>query len=133
MHPRMVLQYVLFCVYWHQAFNERCQIVTTMIVAYLADKYKHRSGFIAFSVITCMTGICLLAFAEQNSVRYFGMVGHRLLLCRVLRTVAGAFLVNAGNSGCIPTVLTYVSAFGSSYRRPINLILALGRKQCRFS
>jgi len=61
-------------VYHIGTIHERRQIVTTMIIAYLADKYKHRSGFIAFSVITCMVGICLLAFAAQDSVRYFGMV-----------------------------------------------------------
>jgi hypothetical protein len=73
-HLHMVLQYVFPLCILAPGINERRQIVTTMIIAYLADKYKHRSGFIAFSVSTCIVGICLLAFAEQNSVRYFGMV-----------------------------------------------------------
>jgi len=42
-------------------------------------------------VIT-IAGISLLAFASQNSVRYFG-----------------AFLINAGNAGCIPTVFAYAA------------------------
>jgi len=62
------------------------------LVAYLADKYKHRSGFIAVATLTCMTGICLLAFAPSNSVRYLG-----------------AFLVSAGNSGCVPAILAFSS------------------------
>jgi MFS family permease len=67
-------------------------IVTTLLVAYLADKYKHRGGFLLAGVLTCIVGICLLAFAEGNGARYFG-----------------AFLVAAGNSGCTPTIWAYAS------------------------
>ena len=44
-----------------------------LLVGYLSDKYKHRSAFLAVSVFVCMTGISLLAFSGQNSVRYTGM------------------------------------------------------------
>ncbi|KAJ3514755.1 hypothetical protein NLJ89_g2184 [Agrocybe chaxingu] len=67
-------------------------IPTTMLVAYLSDKYKHRSGFIVLCVVVCLTGVSLLAWAKQDEVRYFG-----------------AFLTNAGNSGAIPTILAYSS------------------------
>ncbi|KAF8911500.1 major facilitator superfamily domain-containing protein [Gymnopilus junonius] len=67
-------------------------IVTTMIVAYLSDKHKHRSGYIVVCVVICLVGLVLTAFAKQNEVRYFG-----------------AFLTNAGNSGAIPTILAYAS------------------------
>jgi len=43
-----------------------------LLVAYLADKYKHRAGFIFLMVNICMVGIALLAFAEAISARYFG-------------------------------------------------------------
>jgi len=61
-------------------------------VAYWADKYKTRGIFILLTVVVCMCGICLLAFAKQNEVRYLG-----------------AFLTSAGYSGCIPTVLAYAA------------------------
>ncbi|KAF9529668.1 major facilitator superfamily domain-containing protein [Crepidotus variabilis] len=64
----------------------------TLLVAWLADRYKHRSGFIAISVIICTVGVTLLAFAKSNDVRYFG-----------------AFLNGIGNNGAIPTILAYSS------------------------
>ncbi|KAF8161310.1 major facilitator superfamily domain-containing protein [Crassisporium funariophilum] len=67
-------------------------ILTTLLVAWLSDKHKHRSGFIVLTTLVCLIGLCLTAFAKQNEVRYFG-----------------AFLINAGNSGAIPTILAYSS------------------------
>ncbi|PPQ87485.1 hypothetical protein CVT25_008221 [Psilocybe cyanescens] len=67
-------------------------IITTMIVAYFSDKQRHRCGYIVLGTGVCLTGLCLTAFAKQNSVRYFG-----------------AYLINAGNSGVIPTILAYAS------------------------
>lgn len=44
-----------------------------LVVAYVADKHKHRAGFIVLTAVITIAGISLLAFANQNSVRYFGM------------------------------------------------------------
>ncbi|PPQ63040.1 hypothetical protein CVT24_005986 [Panaeolus cyanescens] len=65
-------------------------IITTMVMAHYADKYKHRSGFIAGCTIVCLIGLTLTAFAKQDAVRYFG-----------------CFLINAGNSGSGPSILAY--------------------------
>ncbi|PPR05324.1 hypothetical protein CVT24_008043 [Panaeolus cyanescens] len=65
-------------------------IITTIIIAYYADKHKHRSGFIAGCTLVCLTGLTLTAFAKQDAVRYFG-----------------CFLINAGNSGSGPCILAY--------------------------
>ncbi|KAF9486023.1 MFS general substrate transporter [Pholiota conissans] len=65
-------------------------IVTTMLIAYFSDKHKHRAGFIVGSVIVCLVGLSITAFAKQNEVRYFGV-----------------FLTTIGNSGSIPTILAY--------------------------
>ena len=46
--------------------------VITLLVAYLSDKYKHRSTFIVVFLFVCVTGTSLLAFSEQNTVRYAG-------------------------------------------------------------
>ncbi|KAL0578919.1 hypothetical protein V5O48_003067 [Marasmius crinis-equi] len=64
--------------------------VSAMIFAWLADKTKHRSGFLAIQACITLTGCCMTAFAERGSARY-----------------AGTFLINAGSSGCIPSVLAY--------------------------
>ena len=48
--------------------------VIALLVAYFADQYKHRASFIMLTVIICMVGIALLAFAEATSVRYFGTI-----------------------------------------------------------
>lgn len=66
--------------------------VIALLVAYFADRYKHRASFIMLTVIICMVGIALLAFAEATSVRYFG-----------------SFLIVGGNVACIPTVLAYAA------------------------
>ncbi|KAJ2917765.1 hypothetical protein MD484_g2675, partial [Candolleomyces efflorescens] len=65
-------------------------IPVTMLVAYLSDKYKHRGGFIALLSLVCLIGCAIVAWHPNNNVRYFG-----------------CFLINAGNSGTIPTVLAY--------------------------
>lgn len=50
----------------------KLQIFTTFLIAYLADKYKHRSGFLLGASLVCIAGTALLAFAKDNGVRYFG-------------------------------------------------------------
>ncbi|KAH9485505.1 putative transporter [Psilocybe cubensis] len=67
-------------------------IISTMIVAYYSDKQKHRCGYIVLGTMVCLTGLCLTAFAKHNGVRYFG-----------------TYLINAGNSAAIPTILAYAS------------------------
>ncbi|TFK44906.1 major facilitator superfamily domain-containing protein [Crucibulum laeve] len=67
-------------------------IITTMIFAWLSDKYKHRSGFIVFQTSVCIAGLLITAFAKPHGVRYFGI-----------------FLTNAGNSGTIPGILAYAA------------------------
>ncbi|KAJ8076726.1 hypothetical protein PM082_001149 [Marasmius tenuissimus] len=64
--------------------------VSAMIFAWLADKLKHRSGFLAIQAGITLTGCCMTAFAEGGATRY-----------------AGTFLINAGSAGCIPGVLAY--------------------------
>ena len=53
--------------------------VITLLVAYLSDKYKHRSTFIVVFVFVSMTGTSLLAFSDQNAVRYAGMFSFLIL------------------------------------------------------
>ncbi|EAU91672.2 hypothetical protein CC1G_09354 [Coprinopsis cinerea okayama7 len=67
-------------------------IPVTIFVAWLADKYKHRSTFIVILVGVCLLGNGLTAWHPNNGVRYFGV-----------------FLTNMGNSGSIPTILAYSS------------------------
>ncbi|EAU83784.1 hypothetical protein CC1G_07519 [Coprinopsis cinerea okayama7 len=67
-------------------------IPVTILTAWLADKYKHRSGFIVIAVVVCLLGNGLTAWHPDNKVRYLGV-----------------FLTNAGNSASIPTVLAYAS------------------------
>jgi len=67
-------------------------VVVGLLVAYLADRRKHRAGFIVLMVTSSMVGIVLLAFAEAVSVRYFG-----------------SFLMAAGSSACTPGLLAYAS------------------------
>ena len=76
-------------------------------MAYVADKRKHRGGFIVLTAVITIAGICLLAFARQNSVRYFGMSVCEYRFAMSISS-SGAFLTNAGNAGCIPTVFAYV-------------------------
>ena len=47
--------------------------IVALVVAYVADKRKHRAGFIVLTAVITIAGISLLAFASQNSVRYLGM------------------------------------------------------------
>ncbi|KXN87485.1 hypothetical protein AN958_08790, partial [Leucoagaricus sp. SymC.cos] len=63
-----------------------------MVTSWLSDRYKHRNGFIIFNTMICICGLCLMAFAKQNEVRYFG-----------------TFLTNIGNGGAAPGILAYSS------------------------
>ena len=58
--------------------------------AYLSDRYRLRSPFIAFNSIVAIIGLVLMAYHPNNGVRYFG-----------------TFFVIAGASGNTPPVLTY--------------------------
>ncbi|KAF8178649.1 major facilitator superfamily domain-containing protein [Mycena galopus ATCC 62051] len=76
--------------------------LSALFFAWLSDKYKHRAGFIVTQGLISITGLCLTAFSPQNKVRYFGI-----------------FLLNAGSSGCIPSILAYSAnnVVGSSKRQ----------------
>ncbi|KAF7362253.1 High-affinity nicotinic acid transporter [Mycena venus] len=76
--------------------------LSAVFFAWLSDKYRHRAGFIGIQGLISITGLCLTAFSTQNRVRYFGI-----------------FLLNAGSSGCIPSILAYSAnnVVGSSKRR----------------
>ncbi|KAF5325589.1 hypothetical protein D9611_000298 [Ephemerocybe angulata] len=87
-------------------------IPLTMAVAYFSDKYKHRSSFIFGLALMCILGNGLVAWHPNNKVRYLGV-----------------FITNAGNSGTIPTVLSYASnnVVGQSKRSvQTALTVALG-------
>jgi hypothetical protein len=58
----------------------------------MSDKTKRRAPFIAFQAMMTIIGIAVTGYAKQNGPRYFGL-----------------FLANAGASGCIPSILAYVS------------------------
>jgi len=75
--------------------------LSAVFFAWLSDKYRHRAGFILIQGLISITGLCLTAFSPQNRVRYFGI-----------------FLLNAGSSGCIPSILAYSAnnVVGSSKR-----------------
>ncbi|KAJ7935100.1 major facilitator superfamily domain-containing protein [Mycena leptocephala] len=79
--------------------------LSAVFFAWLSDKYRHRAGFIVIQGLISITGLCLTAFSHQNRVRYLGI-----------------FLINAGNSGCIPSILAYSAnnVVGSS-KRPVGL------------
>ncbi|KAJ7686519.1 major facilitator superfamily domain-containing protein [Mycena rosella] len=74
---------------------------SAVFFAWLSDKTRHRAGFIVIQGLISITGLCLTAFSPQNSVRYLGI-----------------FLLNAGSSGCIPSILAYSAnnVVGSSKR-----------------
>ncbi|KAF6763036.1 major facilitator superfamily domain-containing protein [Ephemerocybe angulata] len=67
-------------------------VPTTMAVAYFADKYQHRSSFIAGGALLCVLGNSLLAWHQNDNVRYFGV-----------------FLTNAANSAATTSALTWAS------------------------
>ncbi|KAJ7169057.1 major facilitator superfamily domain-containing protein [Mycena crocata] len=74
---------------------------SAVFFAWLSDKTRHRAGYIVIQGLISIIGLCLTAFASQNNVRYFGI-----------------FLLNAGSSGCIPSILAYSAnnVVGSSKR-----------------
>ncbi|KAJ7668665.1 major facilitator superfamily domain-containing protein [Mycena polygramma] len=74
---------------------------SAVFFAWLSDKYRHRAGFMVIQGLISIIGLCLTAFSHINSVRYFGI-----------------FLLNAGSSGCIPSILAYSAnnVVGSSKR-----------------
>lgn len=67
-------------------------VITSMIFAWLSDKFRIRSPFIAIQALICIIGLMLVAYAKQNGVRYFGL-----------------FLGNAGCQGNVPSILAYQS------------------------
>jgi len=74
--------------------------VISFVVSYFADKYKHRSSFIAVTTLTCLTGLCILAFGKHNPTRYFG-----------------AFLINAGNGASVPCIIAFAANNNLSHSR----------------
>ncbi|TFK29447.1 MFS general substrate transporter [Coprinopsis marcescibilis] len=65
-------------------------IPTTILVAWLADKHKHRSSYILITCVICIIGNGITAWHPNDHVRYFGV-----------------FLTNIGNAASIPTILAY--------------------------
>ncbi|KAJ6631604.1 major facilitator superfamily domain-containing protein [Mycena sp. CBHHK59/15] len=63
---------------------------SAIFFAWLSDKKRHRAGFIVLQGLISIVGLCLTAFAPHNGARYLGI-----------------FLLNAGSSGCIPSILAY--------------------------
>ncbi|KAJ7018347.1 major facilitator superfamily domain-containing protein [Mycena alexandri] len=85
---------------------------SAVFFAWLSDKYRHRAGFIVVQGLISILGLCLTAFSERNKVRYFGI-----------------FLLNAGSSGCIPSILAWSAnnVVGSSKRSVGSaLVVAFG-------
>ncbi|KAL1678216.1 major facilitator superfamily domain-containing protein [Schizophyllum commune] len=74
------------------AFPYLPAIASAVLFARLADRYKRRGIFIVLQALITIVGLSLMAFARQNSVRYFG-----------------TYLATAGSSGCIPNILSYGS------------------------
>ncbi|TFK29445.1 MFS general substrate transporter [Coprinopsis marcescibilis] len=65
-------------------------IPTTILVAWLADKHKHRATYIIITCLVCIVGNGITAWHPNDHIRYFGV-----------------FLTNIGNAASIPTVLAY--------------------------
>ncbi|KAJ7782662.1 major facilitator superfamily domain-containing protein [Mycena metata] len=85
---------------------------SAVFFAWLSDKYRHRAGFIVLQGLISIVGLCLTAFSEHNKIRYFGI-----------------FLLNAGSSGCIPSILAWSAnnVVGSSKRSVGSaLVVAFG-------
>lgn len=62
----------------------------SLAIAYLADKTHLRAPFILFQSITTLVGLLLVAYHENNGVRYFGI-----------------FLGVAGCNGNLSTILAW--------------------------
>ncbi|TEB30319.1 MFS general substrate transporter [Coprinellus micaceus] len=87
-------------------------IILTLVVAYFADKYKHRSSFIVVLCVGCLVGNSLVAWHPDNKIRYLGV-----------------FITNACNCASIPCVLSYAANnVVSQSKRAVQtaLIVALG-------
>ncbi|KAK7036421.1 hypothetical protein VNI00_011618 [Paramarasmius palmivorus] len=83
--------------------------LSAMIFAWLADRTKHRSSYIAIQAVITLVGTCMTAFATQNSVRY-----------------AGTFFINAGSAGCIPGILAYgANNVASQSKRAVSSALTV--------
>ncbi|KAM6502534.1 Major facilitator superfamily domain containing protein [Amanita muscaria] len=67
-------------------------IFTTIFFSWLSDRHKHRAGYILIQAIMCIFGLALMAFTENNAIRYFG-----------------ACVLNAGNIGTVPGIIAYAS------------------------
>ncbi|TFK29452.1 MFS general substrate transporter [Coprinopsis marcescibilis] len=65
-------------------------IPTTILVAWLADRHKHRSSYILLTCCICTVGSGITAWHPSHHVRYFGV-----------------FLTNIGSAGSVPTFLAY--------------------------
>jgi MFS family permease len=66
--------------------------VTTMITAYLSDKYARRTIFILFWLIISIIGFIILIVVKDLNVKYFAI-----------------FLATGGISPCVATCITFIS------------------------
>jgi hypothetical protein len=108
-------------------------IILTLVVAYFADKYKHRSSFIVVLCVGCLVGNSLVAWHPDNKIRYLGTSCSSttpLLDSNIDGApLAGVFITNACNCASIPCVLSYAANnVVSQSKRAVQtaLIVALG-------
>lgn len=64
--------------------------IMMMFTGWLGDKYHVRGPIILFNMVTCLVGLPIMGWAEDASVRYFGV-----------------FLVTAGANANIPAVMSF--------------------------
>ncbi|KAH6621950.1 major facilitator superfamily domain-containing protein [Boeremia exigua] len=65
-------------------------MITAFGFAWIGDKYQLRAPIIAIQSVICLVGLMLVAYVENNGVRYFGV-----------------FLGIMGGQGNVPAILTY--------------------------
>jgi hypothetical protein len=65
-------------------------MITAFGFAWVGDKLQVRAPIIAIQSIICLVGLMVVAYAQNNAVRYFGL-----------------FLGIMGSQGNVPAILTY--------------------------
>ncbi|KAH8803474.1 phthalate transporter [Xylogone sp. PMI_703] len=94
-----------------------------LTVAFLGDKYKVRGPIIMIQALIIILGVCLMAFAKNSAVRYFGVflgIGainanmpaimsyqHNNITGQLKRALATAILVGGGGFGGIVASLVF--------------------------
>ncbi|KAJ7703051.1 major facilitator superfamily domain-containing protein [Mycena rosella] len=71
--------------------------VSCFLFAWISDRTKRRAPLIALQALLTLIGLSVTGYAKQTGARYLDL-----------------FLANAGASGCIPTVLAYVSGYNAA-------------------